>query len=55
MQVPITKTENEPDPHLMYIELHQFTPDEYLTSEPLDPKPLFMCYRKIAQIPVKSV
>lgn len=33
MPVPITKSKNEPDPHLMHTEIYQFTPDDYLTSE----------------------
>lgn len=33
MPVPITKSKNEPDPHLIYIKIYQFTPDDYLTSE----------------------
>lgn len=33
MPVPITKSKNKPDPHLIYIELQQFTPDDYPASE----------------------
>lgn len=33
MPVPITKSKKEPDPHLTSMEIHQFTPDDYLTSE----------------------
>lgn len=33
MQVPTTKRQNEPDPYLMYIELHRFIPDEHPTSK----------------------
>lgn len=33
MPVPITKSKSEPDPRPIYIEIYQFTPDDYLTSE----------------------